>query len=553
VADSLRERYRLESKISSKGSFGEIWLATDTLLDRPVAIKCPKATDDPIRRERFLIEARMLARLNHPNITQIYDAFFDEGENSLYLVIEFVDGRDLSQVISTGNPLPLEIVLEIATGVLRALSYAHEQGVVHRDIKPANVMIADDVKLTDFGLASLQSILQRGTGFRAGTPAYMAPEQIEGRAIDDRADLYALGVILFEMLTGGRLPFEYTDEEEMMDAHLHANPPPVRQLAPTVPPGLEEAITRLLAKNLEDRYPSAEAVMDVLDTVHVGPRLVSHPDQLTPFVAGPPIIAPRQFFGRERELKRIFGLWQRFPLQHVALVGPKRSGKTSLLHYLKNITQAEPAELRPGQRGDWLPHPERFQWVFIDFQDVRMTRRERLLRHILSSLDMPVPSPCDLDTFMDVFSQHLQRPTVILMDEIGAGLASPELDQSFWYSLRSLVSHHTAGHLAFVLTSHSSPAQLAQDRGKPSPFFNIFQSLELGPLTGAEARELIASSPQSFPPADVDWILEQSRRWPCLLQILCQARLHALEEGETDDGWREQGLRQIDSFRYLLT
>jgi serine/threonine-protein kinase len=209
MADSQRERYRLERKISSKGGFGDVWLATDTLLDRPVVVKCPKATDDPIRRERLLVEARMLARLNHPNITQIHDAFFDEDEGNLFLVIEYVDGKDLSDIIGKGTPLSLDIILEITTGILQALSYAHEQGVVHRDIKPANVMIGADVKLTDFGLATLRSILGNGTGFVAGTAAYMAPEQVEGRAIDGRADLYALGVLLFEMITGGRLPLNY--------------------------------------------------------------------------------------------------------------------------------------------------------------------------------------------------------------------------------------------------------------------------------------------------------------------------------------------------------
>ena len=141
---------------------------------------------------------------------------------------------------------------------------------------------------------------------------------------------------------------------------------------------------------------------------------------------------------------------------------------------------------------------------------------------------------------------------MILMDEVGAGLASPELDEPFWWSLRSLVSHCTGGNLACLLTSHTPPARLAHDCGKPSPFFNIFHTLELGPFTDAEARELIASSPSPFGPADVAWILGQSGRWPCLLQILCQIRLTALEEGRTGDGWREEGLGQIAPFRYLL-
>jgi DNA-binding SARP family transcriptional activator len=273
---------------------------------------------------------------------------------------------------------------------------------------------------------------------------------------------------------------------------------------------------------------------------------------LSPFVVGPPITAPRQFFGRERELQRVFGLWRRFPLQHVAVIGLRRSGKTSLLHYLKDITRTASEELRPGQRTDWLSQPERYRWILVDFQDARMGNRARLLSHLLTSLDLPVPEPCNLETFMDVVSRLLHAPAVILMDEIGAGLASPELDQSFWWSLRSLVSHQTDGNLAFVLTAHASPVQLAQDHGKPSPFFNIFHTLELGPFSDAEARELIGSSPRPFAAADVAWILDQSGRWPCLLQILCHVRLAALEAGETGDTWQEDGLRQMAPFRYLL-
>jgi len=174
------------------------------------------------------------------------------------------------------------------------------------------------------------------------------------------------------------------------------------------------------------------------------------------------------------------------------------------------------------------------------------------LRHLLASLEMPAPNPCNLDTFLDVVSHYLQTPAVILMDEIGAGLASPDVDEPCWWGLRSLAGKYTGGNLAFVLTSHSPPAQLAQDHGKPSPFFNIFHTLELGPFTDVEARELIGSSPQPLDSADVAWVLDQSGRWPCLLQILCQTHLTALEEGQTGDAWREEGLRQIAPFRYLL-
>jgi hypothetical protein len=176
-----------------------------------------------------------------------------------------------------------------------------------------------------------------------------------------------------------------------------------------------------------------------------------------------------------------------------------------------------------------------------------------LLRHLLTSLNMPVPDECDLNSFIEIVSHHLQRPTVILMDEIGTGMASPDLDQQFWWSLRSLGSNYTEGKLGFLLTAHQAPSILAHAYDKPSPFFNIFgHTLKLGPLGETEARELIASSPQPFDPVDAEWILEQSERWPALLQILCDTRLTALTEGQSDNAWREEGLRRMAPFRYLL-
>jgi hypothetical protein len=277
-------------------------------------------------------------------------------------------------------------------------------------------------------------------------------------------------------------------------------------------------------------------------------------EESSPFITGAPITHPRHFFGRQRELKRLFDLLKRHPLQNAAIIGKRRSGKTSLLHYLKNITTTPPEQLRPGQKSDWLPHPERYCWIFVDFQDSRMASRERLLGYILECLNMKVATPCDLDYFMDRVSDNLRSPTVILLDEIGVGLQRcPELDDGFWESLRSLATNQTGGNLAFVLATHESPIELAHSTGHSSPFFNIFgYTTTLGPLTEAEARELIASSPIPFRAEDVDWILEQSGRWPFLLQILYRECLFSLEDEEAGNSWRDEGLQQTEQYRYLL-
>ncbi|NJR22001.1 MAG: ATP-binding protein [Richelia sp. CSU_2_1] len=291
-------------------------------------------------------------------------------------------------------------------------------------------------------------------------------------------------------------------------------------------------------------------------------RAIVHIDETTPksileetsaFITGPPITNPRYFFGRNREIKRLFDLLKRRPLQNAAIIGKRRSGKTSLLHYLKNITNTPKEQLRADQKSDWLSDPENYRWIFVDFQDSRRQNREGLLRYILECLKMSVPSPCDLDRFMDVVSSNLDRPTVILLDEIGVGLQRcDELDDGFWESLRSLATNQTNGNLGFVLATPESPLKLATSTGHSSPFFNIFgYTAYLGALTEAEARELIASSPVPFHEGDVEWILHQSQRWPLLLQILCRERLFSLEEGETGDDWREAGLEQLKPFADL--
>ncbi len=271
----------------------------------------------------------------------------------------------------------------------------------------------------------------------------------------------------------------------------------------------------------------------------------------SPFVVGPPITEPHQFFGREYILKRVFDVWKYTPLQHIAIIGLKRSGKTSLLHYLRRIIDTPQDKLRLGQRNDWLIPG--YQWVFIDFQDPSMCYQESLLRYILIELDMPIPEPCDLVNFMEVLDIYLETPTLILFDEIAIGLTSPDLDEQFWWGMRSLGSNHGGGRIGFLFTVHQAPENILLDDNKPSPFFNIFgHTLNLGSLEEIEALSLINSSPQAFSEEDTRWMLKNSGGWPILLQIFCHTKLTALEENKQDTSWKKEALQRIKPYLYLL-
>lgn len=319
-----------------------------------------------------------------------------------------------------------------------------------------------------------------------------------------------------------------------------------------------EACREMLQRELGVEPAAETAVLyDHIRTGLLAPRLVvpptanNHTRPPAPtFIAGPPITHPAHFFGRQYELRRLFNLLRHRPLQNAAIIGPRRSGKTSFLHYLRTITTTPANQLRPDQRQDWLPDPEQYQWVFIDFQDPRLGSRQALMRHLLTHMRLPIPDICHLDSFLDTVSEHLSQPTIILFDEIGVAMERyPELDDAFWESLRSLATNQVQGNLAFILAAAEAPDQLAHGRGLGSPFFNIFgYAAHLGPLTEEETLALIASAPRPFPSADVAWIVQQSGRWPMPLQILCRERLLSLDEPGRGDQWRADALQQITPF-----
>lgn len=303
-----------------------------------------------------------------------------------------------------------------------------------------------------------------------------------------------------------------------------------------------------------DRLPSAIVKQSAPPSAPPRPT-APPPGRPAPFLVGPPIQEPRHFFGRERILRRLFGLFRQRPLQNAAIIGPRRSGKTSLLHTLRTLATASASSLRPDQRQPWLPQPGRHRFVFVDFQDPRLGTLDGLLPVLLSGMGLTAPAACTLPDFLDIVGDELRSPTIILLDEIGVALTRyPELDDAFWESLRALASNQVDGNLGFVLASAQSPAELANHSGHGSPFFNIFgYTAVLGPLTEEAARALIASSPVPIPHDEAAWMLAQSERWPILLQLLCREYVLAVEDGLSTDEWRREALAQLAPVQRALT
>lgn len=274
----IAERYRLEAR-AGEGGIGAVYKARHLLIDRVVAIKIlqPVRRGETHHRDWFLREARAANRVNHANIVDIYD-FGDTEDGLYYLVMEYLVGEPLSHLIARG-PMPVPRTLDIMEQAVAALARAHDLGVVHRDIKSDNVFLierggrADSVKVFDFGLAALAKdarLAPEGAVF--GTPEYMSPEQTRGEDATPASDLYALGVLLFEMVTG-RLPFVSADRKQILKMHQDAVPPSPRQFRPDTPEELERMILRLLQKKQEERYRDAHHLHeDIKAQMRAAPR-----------------------------------------------------------------------------------------------------------------------------------------------------------------------------------------------------------------------------------------------------------------------------------------
>jgi serine/threonine-protein kinase len=250
-------RYEIEKELG-RGAMGTVFLGKDPKINRFVAIKTLRLDEVDteavgVVKERFFREAESAGRLNHPNIVTIHDA--GEEQELGYIAMEVLDGKDLKEWCRKDSLLPVKQVLEIIAEVAEALDYAHSQNVVHRDIKPANIMLQKDgtVKVTDFGIARITTSSKTQTGVLLGTPNYMSPEQITSTKVDGRADIFSLGVVLFEMLTGEK-PFQSDNAATLMFQIAKEPHPSALKIRPDLPPSCEAIIDKALQKDADQRY-----------------------------------------------------------------------------------------------------------------------------------------------------------------------------------------------------------------------------------------------------------------------------------------------------------
>jgi eukaryotic-like serine/threonine-protein kinase len=343
-----------------RGAMGTVYRARDPALDRPVALKtiAPELLSNVDALARFQREARAAARLQHPNIVTIYELGNVEG--SLFIAMELLEGMDLAEAMTPAGRLPLPQKLRIVVDICRGLDFAHKRGVFHRDVKPANIRVLQDgsVKLVDFGIARLENSTMTQTGMMLGTPSYMAPEVLRGRRVDHRADMWAVGVVLYELLTGQR-PFDAPTIAALIYNIVHTEPPPLDVASLGVPEGITQILERALAKDPGGRYRDlaemADALQLVLGLTPTGERSmtseVREASYQLNFEEARRLLAADDLEGALSAARRALAL------------EPSRTGVVALIKLLEERLQeaptvvATPPPFRRGEDGATLPAP----------------------------------------------------------------------------------------------------------------------------------------------------------------------------------------------------
>ena len=330
-------RYRILRKLGS-GGMANVYLAEDEDLGRRVAIKIlnDRYANDELFIERFRREAKSAAALSHPNIVSIYDR--GEAEGTYYIAMEVIEGRSLKELILTRGPLPIGQAIAFTFEILDALRFAHRHGIIHRDVKPHNILIGGErLKVTDFGIARAGASQMTEAGSIMGTAQYLSPEQARGAPVTASSDLYSVGIVLYEMLTG-KVPFSGDSAIEIAMKHLNELPKPPSKIRPEIPEDLDHVVLRALAKAPEDRYQTAEEFAEDLHRVEAGLPLAPETSEAATAL----LAAPGATIG---------GTTQVLPTDATHIAPPRPQAPRRPPPYQPGYRYEEP----PPKRGRWVP------------------------------------------------------------------------------------------------------------------------------------------------------------------------------------------------------
>jgi serine/threonine protein kinase len=548
----VADRYRLDKRLG-QGGFGTVYLCTDLKLKRQVALKLLELSGaDDLARRLSDREPEYLAALDHPRIVAVHDS--GEWEGRPYLVMQYVPGPSLADVMPQGS-VTLSDVYRWALGICDGMAYAHRQGFVHRDLTLRNIMLdqgvdaPSQIKILDFGLAKYtgNTVATTRCGF-IGTPSYMSPEQAVGGSVDARSDIFSFGVCLFG-LACGRLPFVAEHPMAVMYQIQNKND---LDFPEGLPRELVDIICACLEKDPERRPPSFEVVAARLaslatdapytpasfeaggDTVTVWPTRSS---RRNPYLNRVMIKDPREFFGREPEIQKVFARLDAAHPQSISIVGERRIGKSSLLNFIYNRSNRR---RHMTQCNDTL-------FMYLDFQQDTEFTITKFVDFVFAAIDFEmggayscVNRPRDLAQMKAVFQElmGLGKRIVILMDEFEVITNNPNFDSDFFSFLRAMANSYK---VAYVTSSGQELQRLCHNQDiSDSPFFNIFSNLSLRPFTRDEALLLISTPARRegvelAPHAEA--IIELAGGHPMMLQIACACafeNLIARPDGDLD-------------------
>jgi serine/threonine protein kinase len=542
IGSRLQGKYEVKKAIG-KGGFATVYSGFDASLERPVAIKVLEDWGEEADvKERFLREAKAMAKLNHANIATVYDSAEHGGRP--YMVMELVNGPSLLELVKTSQPTLLQ-ACAIAMQTCAGMKYAHDQGVIHRDLTLRNIMIKDaeneqQVKILDFGMAKFMTSDGQTTGLaKAGTAYYMAPEQIRNEAVDGRVDIFSFGVC-FHRVLNGFFPFEAEFPAALM--YLILNEETVA-FADEVPEELRRIVRRCLEKDPRHRYRdfgelSADVAV-VLENLKGGgsgaaPKftgLSAYADrtiQRNPYLNRVMISNPSEFFGRDRDIRRIYSRLDAPRPQSISVVGERRIGKSSLLYHI----------YRARNRREHMSNHANTIFIYLDFQQDLQFDVPRFIDFMFNMLSYESKSDQDYtkrETTLDELKNVIQelhnagKRIVILMDEFEVITRNPRFEGHFFALLRALANSY---HVAYVTSSQEDLQKMCHNADiADSPFFNIFSNLILRPFSREEALELI-KKPSAEAGVALEGhaarILDLAGYFPLFLQIACSAVFEAL-------------------------